>query len=386
MQQWRAFGFSASASNELAERFIGIRPWMDACQSAVAYVRDRATALDLHEFVVDNPNGTPDANSIADLIAAFGITEQKREEYANRILEATHPFRHPLEDWLAVFFRDAVSQPVSPPSGFTYGQFYTLHNRSLNNRSTIGFHVPYGKDSLKPDNMKDEVLRLLNADEVKARVAEGQHFLFHGTNHERANTCAKRGIKPFGHSAPCDFGENCFYVGRHLLSIVEHAANEHKEAPALLVYACTNEELLEEPFADAHAAGGTRPTHVLDFYEKGEPAWQQCVKYWRNGCQDEYLHERELQRLLAANDSLDFIRGPWQEGPRDGKYQGFRPDPSKQPDYPRDDCLAVAKYINGPTDNNEQIAINTGLSKPTQRMDSFLILAVFWQPADLARH
>jgi hypothetical protein len=78
---------------------------------------------------------------------------------------------------------------------------------------------------------------------------------------------------------------------------------------------------------------------------------------------------------------IDFIRGPWNEGlKRDGNYRGFRADPSQQPDYPADRLEVAAYHPAGFTDNNEQIAINSGLSKPTKRMDSFLVLVVFWEP------
>lgn len=377
IKQWREFGFSEATSNQSADRFIGkTGRYMYPIECATAYVLNRAATVDVPEFVIDSPDGSPDAISIANRIAAFGISEPYCTEYANRILAAANPFNRPLEDWLVAFFQDALSHPVSPPPGAKYGELYLLHNDSTR-RSVYGFHQRYSRDILDPHNMRDFILQLLNSDKIRERVQEGQHFLFNGTDHERALTCVTKGIQQFDHSGACDFGGG-FYVGRDLLSIVKHAASEYSEAPALLVYACTNDELLSEPFVGPQP-GERLPTHVLDLYAKGEQWWQQCVKFYRNKC-DFGGMDSELEKLLKSRE-LDFIRGPWNEGrKRDRSYYGFRADPSQQPDYPVD-RLAVADYHPaGFTNNNEQIAINSAISKPSNRMDSFLVLAVFWEP------
>lgn len=224
--------------------------------------------------------------------------------------------------------------------------------------------------------MQKQMLTLFNSDKIKDRVSEGQLFLFNATHHERARSTAIRGIQPYLHTGPVEFGDG-LYLGRHLLSILQYSLECYHEAPALLIYACTKEQLLEN--FGGPEPGETEPTHVLDFYESGEQSWQQCIKYNRSDRSPDVQIESHLRKQLVSN-KLDIIRGPWSEGTlrRNGEYKGFRSDP--MPNY-NADRLAVATYTpDGLADNNEQILINYHKLKIRERMDSFLLLAVFWPP------
>lgn len=278
------------------------------------------------------------------------------------------------------FIQDAACQPVPPPPGERAGQLYFIQNAT--GRKVYGFHFnaesPADSSDLeKAREMQKLVLRLIDSEEIKVCLTEGQLFLFNATDHERAMETLIDGIKPYKQLGPVEFGDG-FYLGRHLLSILQHSLEWYRHSPALLVYACSKEQLCE-PLVGPKP-GETEPVHVLDFYESGEQSWQQCIKYLGSNRSSYVEIDSDLKKRLNSN-SLDIIRGPWSEGPlkMNGGFEGYRPDPLANYDADR---RAAATYISvGFTDNNEQILINYHKPNIRERMDSFLLLAVFWPPA-----